>query len=284
MDYYITDKDGQQVVTPQTDRARKMSFGPRKGGTGTKINRDARECFNPHKPAQKPKAVHVSSARKVDMGCSTIPGSGTRLVKGPVTSRTQGSHLILAQTPFVNFQPGGKGKSVATEQFCGTYRYDKLVLSGNHTNDSLPANDAGLYASDRSIHPVYASASEFFKQFPHLEKANKKAIAYRGSSMHLVDVQNGGKGSLSGPFGGTGHQRALQSLDDNGANSPYAQAKDSSGWTALHACAVNGYEDLLMALIEKGEMDANVKCMKGSSPLSISKKRGWDRIVTYLQK
>jgi len=281
MDYYITDKEGNQVDPGMSDRSRKIDFGPRKGNTGTQIDKASRSCFNPSQPQTTPnsKQVHISGARRVDMGAATKPGTGTRLMK----NGTDHNNAMVAHTPFVNFQPGGTGKSVATEQFCGTYRYDKLVLSGNHTNHSLPESDAGSYATDRSIHPVYASASDFLKQHSHLQKAKKKAIAYRGSSTHLVDVQNGGLGSLSGPFGGTGHQRAFQSLEDDGANSPYATAKDSSGWTALHACAVNGYEDLLRALIEKGKVDPKARCNKGSSALSISKKRGWTNIVDLLE-
>ena len=64
----------------------------------------------------------------------------------------------------------------------------------------------------------------------------------------------------------------------------FAQAKDSSGWTALHACAVNGYEDLLKAFIEDGKMNPHIKCNRGSSPLSISKKRGWTNLIDYLSK
>ena len=73
--------------------------------------------------------------------------------------------------------------------------------------------------------------------------------------------------------------RAFKSVVEEGPNSPYVKAVDGTGWTALHACAVNGYTELFKVLVEKGKMDPKAKSQKGSSALSISKKRGWTDII-----
>ena len=91
--------------------------------------------------------------------------------------------------------------------------------------------------------------------------------------------------------------KIMASLQELGAESPYATAIDeSSGIHGIHACAVNGYVELLKAFMELGGVDPLQKatglsakvawvkrqCGAGVDCLWLARRRGHKGIVDHL--
>jgi dynein heavy chain len=96
---------------------------------------------------------------------------------------------------------------------------------------------------------------------------------------------------------GANHDEVYANVSELGPESPYCSVVDpETGVNALHACAINGYYDLFVLLIEKGEMDPLVQAeglnamvrptlehVTGATSIWMAKRRGHKKIVKYLR-
>ena len=88
----------------------------------------------------------------------------------------------------------------------------------------------------------------------------------------------------------------MASVEELGADSPFVKLVDEDiGLTALHVLAINGYEELFKAFVEKGGMDPTVMCdalasmvtarfesVRGPDCYWMAKRRGHKKLVKYI--
>ena len=64
----------------------------------------------------------------------------------------------------------------------------------------------------------------------------------------------------------------------------FAAVIDSDGVTGVHACALNGYYDTLVQLVEEGGADPFVQTRSGIDALMMARRRGHRKILKYFEE